>query len=177
MAERSTIARPYAEAVFGMARDAGDFDRWSGMLALMCDIADVEAMQTVIADPKSDREVILGIFFELGGDRLDHHAHNLLRILMEGRRMSLLPLIAEQFEALRAEEEKRGTARVLTAHPLTEAQEGKLRSAIEAKLGRSVDLEWDVDEALIGGTVVRIGDTVIDGSALGRLTQLAQDLG
>ncbi|HEC14734.1 MAG TPA: F0F1 ATP synthase subunit delta [Rhodospirillales bacterium] len=177
MTERATIARPYARAVFGLARDEGRLEAWSSMLVLICEIAAVPDMRIVIDDPETDRDVVAGLFFDLAGDRLDPQGRNLLRILMENRRMGLLPQILESYEVYRAGEERSGLAKVTSARPLSGDQEKALREALGRSLGHGVELECVVDETLIGGAVIRIGDRVIDGSALGGLEQLAHDLG
>jgi len=176
MSERSTIARPYARAVFDLALEESALDRWSDMLSLMGGIAEVPDMKNVIANPETDREAVLGIFFDVAGTRLDKQGRNFLRVLMQGRRAGLLPLIIETYEALRAEEENRCVARVLSARNLTPEQLKTVRTELERTLGRNVELDCAVDEGLIGGIVVRVGDRVIDGSALGRLEQMARDL-
>ncbi len=177
MTEQATIARPYARAVFDVARDEGRLKAWSDMLALMGEIAAVPDMKVVIGDPETDRNVVLGIFFDLAGDAFDRQGRNLLRILMENRRMGLLAQISESYEAYRAEEERSGLARVTSARPLSGDQQMALREALGRALGHGVELECVVDESLIGGAVIRVGDRVIDGSALGGLEQLAHDLG
>lgn len=176
MAERATIARPYAKAVFDTAREKNAFAAWSGMLALMRDIAAVPEMAAAIAHPEVDRQILLGIFFDLGGEAFSPEARNLLRILVKNRRTGLLPPIVEQYETRRAAEEKRGAALVLSARPLDSAQQERIRAALEKSLGRGLKLEAAVDERLLGGVVVRIGDQVIDGSALGRLERFARNL-
>jgi len=176
MSERSTIARPYARAVFDLALEEGALDRWSDMLSLMGAIAEVPDMKNVIANPETDREVVLGIFFDVAGTRLDKQGRNFLRLLMQGRRAGLLALIIRIYEALRAEEENRCVARVLSARNLTPEQEKTVRTELERTLGRNVELDCAVDEGLIGGIVVRVGDRIIDGSALGRLEQMAHEL-
>lgn len=177
MTEQATIARPYARAVFDVARDEGRFDAWSDMLVLMGEIAAVPDMKIIIDDPETDRNVVLGIFFDLAGDRLDQRGRNLLRILMENRRMGFLAQILESYGLYRAEEERSGLARVTSARPLSADQEKNLREALARSLGHGVELECVVDAALIGGAVIQVGDKVIDGSALGGLEQLAHDLG
>lgn len=182
MSERSTIVRPYARAVFDLALDEGEgggegeIARWSSVLALMAALVAVPEMEAAIDDPAVSRDEVLGILFDIGCVRFDERARNLLRVLSDNRRLKLLPLLAEQYEALRAEEERRSAACVVTAHPFSPDQEEKLRRALETSLGRRVHMDCVVDEGLIGGAVIRVGDRVIDGSALGRLGALAREL-
>ncbi len=177
MTEQATIARPYAKAIFDLARDEGRFEAWSDMLALIGEIAAVPDMKTVIDAPETDRDVVAGIFFDLAGDRLDREGRNLLRILMGNRRMGLLAQISKSYGIYRAEEERSGLARVTSARPLSGDQETALRAALERSLGHEVKLDCVVDASLLGGAVIQVGDRVMDGSALGGLEQLAHDLG
>jgi len=176
MSDSAAVARPYARAVFDMARDEDMLAGWSDILALMAALVAVPEMASAIDNPAVERNDILEVMFDLGGDRFNEPARNLLRVLSDNRRLPLPPQIAIQYEALRAEEERLSTAAVVTARPISPAQQDNLRRTLEASLGRRVRLEYTVDKRLIGGAMIRIGDKVIDGSALGRLGGLAREL-
>ena len=170
------VAKPYAEAVFSLSVEDGTADRWSAMLALMADIAAVPEMAAAIASPLVDRAVILDILLQAGGEGLDRLGRNLLRVLAENGRFALLATIAEHYEALRAERERRGVVRVITARPLSPQHRRKLEASLEASLARAVTLDCAIDERLLGGAVIRFGDRVLDASVTGRLNELGNQL-
>ena len=81
--------------------------------------------------------------------------------------------IAVIFEQLRAEAEQVMTAEVSSARALTPEQESNIAKALKKRTGRDVTLSVEVDESLLGGAIIRAGDLIIDGSALGKLNRLA----
>ena len=173
MAEKQTLARPYAEAVFELARARNALKVWSEMLRLIAAIASDETMRRLADDPRVDRARFLELFLSVGGHNIDNQGANFIRLLIENRRPHLLPEILMQYEALKAEAETRVEASVTSAFPLETAQLQTLGAALRHKLGREVNLTAAVDKTLVGGVVIRAGDLVIDGSVRGRLADLA----
>ena len=176
MAEKSTIARPYAQAAFDIAEAEGNLPGWSEMLAALASVASDEAMQAVISDPSVDDEVINGLFFDLCGEVLSDKGRNFVRVLTENGRLDVLPEIAAAFEAQRAEAEKTVNAEVTSAFPLSDAQQKAIIEALKKRLGRDVSLETKVDASIVGGAVVRAGDLVIDASVNSQLEKLAASM-
>jgi F-type H+-transporting ATPase subunit delta len=176
MAEKQTAARPYAEAVFALAHGHNALTTWSEMLALIAAVATDENMQRLTDDPRVDRVRFLELFLGVCGQSLTGEGANFVRLLVENRRLNLLPEIVAQFELLKAEAESRLEATVVSAFPLDAAQLKSLEQGLKRKLGRDVHLSARVDSALVGGVVIRAGDLVIDGSVKGRLTELASFL-
>lgn len=177
MAELSNIARPYAQAVFDLARESGDFQRWSEQLDLLSAIVDNADVAQVIADPRVSREDVLQIVLDIGGEQLGEQARNLVRVLSHYRRLSVMAAITRQYEALRAEAEGVVAAELETAFPMDDEHGAIVAQALEEKLERKVRLQSTVNEDLIGGAIIRAGDWVIDGSVRARLTKLASSLG
>lgn len=175
--DATTIARPYAEAVFQRAVDSGKLDLWSDMLALLAAVARDPAMVGLIASPKLDRDQMAELMLEVGGGRLSDEGQNLVRLLVANRRLSVLPEIAQLFEALKAQHEGSLDVTIVSAFPLNAAQAERLGAALKARLGRDIRIHSETDDALIGGFRVRAGDLVIDGSVSGRLGKLANELG
>ncbi|HEY5719135.1 MAG TPA: F0F1 ATP synthase subunit delta [Gammaproteobacteria bacterium] len=173
MAEKSTVARPYAQAAFELAAEQKALAAWSEMLAACLAVANDPAMRGLLGNPRVPRDAVGEIFLAACGDSLDQHGSNFVKVLLENRRLGLLPEIAEQYAALRAEAEKTVEARVAAAFELSQAQQAKLTAALKNYLGREVKLVCEVDKTLLGGAVIQAGDKVIDGSALGRLARLA----
>ncbi len=170
MAEPSTVARPYAEAVFRLADAAGSLAQWSETLAGLSAVAADGRIGAAIKDPNLSDAKVAGLFIsvlKLSGD-----AENLVRVLAENGRLELLPQIREQFEALKNEREGVMEAEVQSAFDLSDAQVADLVSRLEKKFGRKVKATVTVDKALIGGVRLVLGDKVIDGSARAQLGAL-----
>ena len=172
MAEPSTVARPYAEAAFKLADADHALGQWSEMLRALGLVAADEGVRTAIADPNVSAERIGGIFISVLAGRLSDEGANLVRVLAYNRRLELLPLIQEQFEALKNEREGVIEAEVQSAFELSDAQIRDLVQRLEKKTGRKVRARVSVDQELIGGVRIVLGDKVIDGSARAQLGAL-----
>lgn len=176
MAELSTLARPYAKAAFEHAAAGDALEAWSralGLLALLVEDARVSAR---LRSPALAREQRAQLLVDLCGDELDTPVRNFLQVLAANDRLLLLPEIFRQFQALKADHQRLVEVEVTSAAPLDEAQRSRLAEALVKRLGRDVRIEVEVDPDLIGGAIIRAGDTVIDGSLRGRLNKLADAL-
>lgn len=176
MAEKQTLARPYAEAVFERAKETKTLTPWSEMLAFLAVVAADETMQRLSANPRVEHARFLDLFLSICGQHINDEGANLLRLLVENRRLDLLPDIIAQYESLRAEAESRIEATVATPFPLEAAQLKTISESLRRKFGREVNLTTQEDKSLLGGIVIHAGDLVIDGSIRGRLTELATHL-
>jgi F-type H+-transporting ATPase subunit delta len=176
MAEPSTVARPYAEAVFKLADASGALAKWSDMLAALAAVAADARVATAIRDPNLGDAKVAGLFLSILAGKLSGDAENLVRVLAENGRLELLPEIRDQFEALKNEREGVVEAEVQSAFELTGDQAGDLVARLEKKLGRKVKARVSVDKSLIGGVRVLVGDKVIDGSARAQLDALENAL-
>ena len=173
------IARPYARAAFGHARDKGALAEWSAALTAAAEVADIEAMRTALDAPGSVEQA-LALLCEVvagpaGGEV--QGVQNLLRLLHENRRLEALSEIARQFEGLRREDARRVAAVMISAAPVAEAQQKEIARALSKRLGREVDFRFELDEGLLGGARIQVGDRVLDGSARAGLNKLASALG
>jgi F-type H+-transporting ATPase subunit delta len=176
MAELSTLARPYAKAVFELARDEGKLADWSALLAGIAAAVRDKQVAAAIGHPAVGRGQLADVLIQIMGSKATEHGKNLLRLLSEYSRLKLAPAIAEQFEALRAEHERRVDVEIVSAAPVDAAQQKALVDAVKKKLDRDVNVQWKTDPALIAGAQIRAGDTVIDGSISGELARLRQAL-
>jgi F-type H+-transporting ATPase subunit delta len=176
MAEVSTLARPYAKAVFELARDEGKLADWSALLAGIAAAVRDKQVAAAIGHPAVGRGQLADVLIQIMGSKATEHGKNLLRLLSEYSRLKLAPAIAEQFEALRAEHERRVDVEIVSAAPVDAAQQKALVDAVKKKLDRDVNVQWKTDPALIAGAQIRAGDTVIDGSISGELARLRQAL-
>lgn len=175
--EATTIARPYAEAVFNRAVEAGDLETWSDMLGLLAAVVKDPAMSGLIANPKLDKAQVADIMFDVCGDQLSNEGRNLVRLLVENGRLNVLADIAGMFDELKNQHQGALDVHVTSAYAMDAAQEQQLAEALKKKLGRDINISSDQDPELIGGVKVRAGDLVIDGSVQGQLSKLANVLG
>ncbi len=176
MAEKSTIARPYAQAAFDLAQEHGDLKSWSEMLELCAMIVSDEQVSRLIGNPEVSQDSLVELILNVAGDRLDTVGANFIRVLAANGRLNVLPEIAALYEQHRAEAERYIDAEVISAFPMSDAQQQALVEGLKKRLGREVRLTASTDETLIGGAIVRAGDLVIDGSVTGHLNKLAQTL-
>ncbi len=176
MADRATIARPYARAAFAHARESKDLGGWSKLLGVAAVAAADARVARLIGHPLVTGGQLVELLAEVAGKAAGDSGQNFLRTLAENRRLGLLPEIAEQFEMLRAEIENVIDVEVITAREIAAPQEKRLTDALKRRLGRDVRMHTRIDESLIGGAIVRAGDLVIDGSLKGRLARLGSAL-
>lgn len=176
MSDLTTIARPYAKAVFEQASNGKSLEQWSGQLALLVEIAGDPLMRTFLDNPDVDSAQKCQTVLDIGGENLSAEAGNFVRLLAENRRLDALASIASVYEDFRAEAEKSIEAEVVSARALTKEQEKRLTSALKKRLDREVTIKCTVDKNLIGGAVIRAGDLVIDGCVPTKLNQLAASL-
>ena len=185
MADNNTVARPYARAAFELARESDALDAWSKALAVAKAIMVDGAVAKFLSAPSLTDEQRLAFLTGLfpaaadassvfGGD--DRRGNNFLKLLLECDRVSALPEISEHFEILKANVENAVDVTVVSAVPLSAQREAEIVSALRARFGREVNLAKEIDENLIGGAVIRVGDVLIDGSLRSRLEGLASAL-
>ncbi|MDJ0939174.1 MAG: F0F1 ATP synthase subunit delta [Woeseiaceae bacterium] len=183
MADNNTIARPYAQAAFEIAHESGELAAWSESLGIAGELLADGQVADYLSDPALNDErrleFLTGLFSSAGAKLLsggDRRGTNFLKLLLEYGRTAVLPEIAEHFEALKANIENSVDVTVTSATPISAAQQQAIATALEARFGRSVTIETQLDENLIGGAVIRAGDVVIDGSLRNRLDGLTNAL-
>lgn len=175
MAENVTVARPYAEAAFALAKAGGQLPAWQAALARLATAAADPAMRECLLDPRLEpsalSELILGVAGELSAEQ-----QNFVRLLVDNRRLAVLPEISSLFDALKNAEEGTREAVIHSAFPLDEAQLASLVAALEAKFGCKIKATVEVVPELIGGVKIALGDQVIDASVRGKLNAMAASL-
>jgi len=172
MQENITSARPYARAAFEQASADGELGLWSGMLELLGRIASDPLMRTLIKNPKVSHDQLTGIVLDLCGDRLNEKGRNFVHILVASRRLSVAGEIHRLYEEHKAEAEGVAGVEVISAYPLEDSQREQIKQIMTRRLGKKIEITTHVDQSLIGGAVIRAGDSVIDASLKGRLQQL-----
>ena len=176
MAEIATLARPYANAVFDLARSAGRLTEWSPMLALLARAVETDQVRELVATPSLAPSVKAHQLIDVVREDIDDRCRRFVNVLADNHRLELLPEIAAQFEALKAEAEKTLDVEITAAVELTDQQVDSYTQALRQRFDQDVNVSVDIDPGLVGGAIVRAGDTVIDGSVRGRLTRLVESL-
>ncbi|MCU0976755.1 MAG: F0F1 ATP synthase subunit delta [Steroidobacteraceae bacterium] len=173
MAEKATIARPYARAAFGFAQQHGALPQWSALLGAAAAVVADPRVGALLGSPHVGSDQLVALLVEAAGPAADEHGRNFLQTLASNRRLGLLPEITAQYEELRAEAEGVVDVELVAAMPVAPAQEQRLVAALERRLKRQVRVHTRIDASLVGGAIVRAGDLVVDGSLKGRLARLA----
>ena len=176
MAELTTVARPYAKAAFQAALNDNALDDWSRMLALAAAVSRHERVRMLLQEPTLTSEQVAESFIDICNDELNDKGKRLVRLLSENKRIVLLAEIARIYENLRAQQEKSLDVEVITPYEISSAVSDQLAAALKSRLQREVKLVARTDERLIGGAVVRAGDTVIDDSVRGKLSKLNESI-
>jgi len=176
MAEISTIARPYAVAAYKLGREQKALGKWSEMLGFAAAVANDAQIKAYIQDPKVVSSDLQTTFLKVCGDQLNENGQNLVKVLVEYGRLSILPEISSAFEALKAQDEGTLDADIIAAAKPSAAEVKDLVKRLEAKFGKKIEASVSVDPELIGGIKIIVGDTVIDASVKGQLQNLAYTL-
>lgn len=177
MSDFTTAARPYAKAVYDLAHEAGVLDSWSDALANLAAVVNDAQMSKLLDDPESGKSQKGALIIQVLGDKLNVQQQNLVKLMAENGRLKLMPDVLEQFEVARAKAENKVEAEVISAYELSEQQTSELVNTLKNKLGCEVTLTTTIDESLIGGVVIKAGDTIIDASMKSQLDSLALSLG
>jgi len=173
MAEISTIARPYAQAVFDLAKEQSQLQVWSDTLSLLSHVVEDEAVKSVINDSKlldTDKEKLI---LDICKKNINKEGENFVKLLIENKRLLILPFISETFENLKANEEGSVTANILVATKITKKETDEIIKNLEKKLNKKIEATVEIDQSILGGSVITVGDTVIDASVKGQLESLA----
>lgn len=176
MAEATTIARPYAQAAFDLAKETDKLSNWSEELSILSAATSDPSVSALISNPNIPSEQLVDLLASICADKLDQEGKNFLKILAENGRLNVINEIAAIFDELKAEAEKTVKAEVVTAFKLNAQQKTKLVNALKKRLGCEVELSSHVDKSIIGGAIVRAGDMIIDGSVTAQLDRLSSDL-
>jgi F-type H+-transporting ATPase subunit delta len=176
VAERATIARPYAKAAFETALPARAFAQWSAGLNVVAEIVVDPRVTELVKNPELAAPSVADFIIGVAGDKLDANMQNFVRVLAENHRLLLLPEILAHYEVMRADIENTVDVEVISAVKLDPAQADKLAGALNTRLKRRVNMHNSVDASLLGGAVIHAGDLVIDGSVKGRLQRLRTEL-
>lgn len=176
MSELSTLARPYAEAVFKQALKNKSTTAWSDRLIFLAAVMQNKAMLAIIVNPKVNRQQLTTLLLAICQPQLSEEGSNLLKLLIQNNRLLLTAQIAKRYESFKAEHEGYVDVVVSSAYALTKAEQVKITTMLEKKLNKKAHITTSIDKTLLGGFLAKAGDKVIDGSIKGQLHQLAKIL-
>ncbi|CAM3592662.1 ATP synthase subunit delta [Vibrio aerogenes CECT 7868] len=175
MSDLATIARPYAKAAFDFAVEKGQLDQWGEMLIFAAEVTRNEHMKELLNSSMA-AEKMAELFIAVCGDQFDEFGQNLIKVMAENGRLKALSDVCDLFFELKVEHEKQVEVEVVSATELSEQQKTEISNKLEQRLERKVQLNCSIDEALLGGVIIRAGDLVIDSSVSGRLSRLSDVL-
>lgn len=174
MANLSSIARPYAFAAFEVARQAKEISQWQIFLETAAQIAKDPSLARLLNNPEISTKELYDLFANIMPDMLDDERRNFLLLIAQNRRFQALPEIVLFYQAYVAELDKISNVRVVTAVPVSDTYKEQLAQALRKRIQRDVTLHCEIDPLIIGGAIIHIGDSVIDGSIRGKLTRLLE---
>jgi F-type H+-transporting ATPase subunit delta len=175
MAENLTLARPYAEAVFELARERNALAPWQETLGRLAAIAKDERMRDLFSDPKVSPDQLTQLFVDVAGGLTDEQK-NFVRALVDNERLMVLPEIYELFTELKNRHEGVKHAHITSAFPLDDAALKQLVTDLAPHFKGKLQTTVSVDPELIGGVRIAVGDEVIDASVRGKLASMATAL-
>lgn len=176
MAELATIARPYAEAAFALARDNKALPQWAETLALLSGVASDAKVSAAVDNPKLSIAEKQSMFASVCGDKLSGDTASFVRVLLDAGRVKLLPQINEHFQLLRRNAENVARATIISAFPLTDAQRDDLKAGLAKRYGRDIEIVEQTDSSLLGGAKIIVGDQVIDRTVIGQLNKMERQI-
>jgi len=169
----ATIAKNYAEALLTLAGRAEDAAGWGKLIRDVANGVEQDPkLKLFLESPKISEAQKTDLFFQALGDRVPHHFLRFLQTLVRKRRQMLIPEIAQEYESLLDVHEGRVHANVTVAREATAVDEARIAEQLSRVVGKKVVPHMSVNPAILGGVVVRIGDTVMDGSVRKRLANL-----
>jgi len=177
MSAFTTAARPYANAVYDTANETSSLDSWSDALANLAAVISDAQMSDLLDDPETSKVQKGELVLQVLSDKLNQQQQNLVKLMAENGRLMLMHDVVEQFEAARAKAENKIEAEVVSAFELSAEQTSELVNTLKNKFGCDVTLTTTIDESLIGGVIIKAGDTIIDASMKSQLDSLALSLG
>lgn len=174
MSNLSSIARPYALAAFECAREKEALPAWKAMLASAALVAKNPSVASLLRNPQTGSKQLYELFEGVLKSLLDDERKNFLRLLAQNKRLAAMPEISEAFDVYCAQLEKMSNVRMITAIELKNDFRDKFVKSISKRIKRDVTLHCEVDPTILGGAIIHIGDSVIDGSLRGTLNRLLE---
>ena len=177
MTDFTTAARPYANAVYDTASESNTIDSWGDALTNLATVVSDAKMSKLLDSPDLGKAEKGELIIKVLGDNLTDKQQNLVKLMAENSRLKLMPDVLEQFEVARAKAENKIEAEITSAFELSAEQISELVNTLKNKLGSDITVTTSIDESLIGGVIIKAGDTIIDASMKSQLDSLALSLG
>ena len=177
MTDFTTAARPYANAVYDTASESNTIDSWGEALTNLAAVVSDAQMSKLLESPDLGKAEKGELIIKVLGDNLTDKQQNLVKLMAENSRLKLMPDVLEQFEVARAKAENKIEAEITSAFELSDQQISELVNTLKNKLGSDITVTTSIDESLIGGVIIKAGDTIIDASMKSQLDSLALSLG
>lgn len=171
MAELASIARPYADALF----KAVDQDQQKILIQWLENVAAVAALpelRVLIANPQITVDLLLSVFADITKTEWPAVAKNLLRVLIENNRIQVLPELVQQFKLLVNKQSGVADGIVYSPFPMSAADVVQIQASLEKRFNKKLNLTVKLDDSLIGGIRVVVGDEVLDTSVKARLEKM-----
>ena len=176
MADMRHIARPYANAVFQFAKEYQVISEWTDILKKLADISTNEHVVKLVKDSQVDRTIIVEIFQSILGEVSSKYTHNFLLCIAEHNRFLVLSDIYNIYDNTRLKDEGVIEISISSSSKLSKSIVCELEESLVNRFESQVDIQCNVDESLIGGALIKLGDHVIDGSIRGTLERLRHTL-
>jgi len=171
----NSLAHPYANAVFDLAKSSNNLNSWKNYLLVLAEVANTEEFSLLINNPKFSNEEIISSLLGFVKDP-NKELENFLRLLQSNNRLSILPEIFILFDKLVEDEENTARAVIQSAFAMNDQDKQQFEELLSKKFGRKILAEVKVDPELIGGVKILINDTVIDASVKGSLEKMAAQI-
>jgi F-type H+-transporting ATPase subunit delta len=173
MAELSTIARPYAEALFESAQASGQpLAEWLSLVEELAAVTAHPQVAQVVGDPRLSDQQVFDLIASLLKQSLPQAGASFLKLLIANQRLAALPEIAVQFRQLKNDAEGVADCQIETAFPMADGEVNGLVASLAKRFGTELRPTVQVNPALIGGVRVTVGDQVLDSSVRARLTAM-----
>ena len=173
MAEATTIARPYAEAIYKLAIEKQSLIAWSETLRYLAAVANDEQINALDGNPSVSVKQLSDLFISICKNKLNDESRNFVLLMIENGRVGILPQVSESFELLKAQHDGVLDAKIVSAFAMNDGQLSNLMASLEKKFKRKIEATVSVDPELIGGVKVEIGDEILDTSVRGKLEAMA----
>lgn len=171
MAELATIARPYAEALFQVAK-SHDLATWGQQLDALAQVAQDADLRQFADHPKAEVQQVVAVMTAAAKQTLAAGVQNFLQTLVENGRLAALPEIVAQYHVLANAASGVSDAQIYSAYEISDAQLAELKTSLEKRFGRKLEAHVQLEPGLIGGVRVVVGDEVLDTSVKARLERM-----
>ncbi len=177
MPSELSSARRYAQAALELAVADNSLDRWERDLETVGSIWADGRQRRYLSDYRTSRTVLIERARDVLAAHVSPLALNLVLLMISRGRAGLIPLLVQQFDALRQQREGRAQAEVISAIPLTDEQRQQVEQRLSAESGQVVTVTNRVDPAILGGLIIRQGDRLVDASIATKLRRLQAQIG